>query len=98
MLETEGLAELDMGEWENVPLCDLKKELESEPLLGEGREHGLMRMDHTIKHILSHTQGDVVAVAHAGINCCYLAGLTGHPLNTSRALTQPYGGISPDHS
>lgn len=94
VLETEGLAELDMGEWENVPLCDLKKELESEPLLGEGREHGLMRMDHTIKHILSHTQGDVVAVAHAGINCCYLAGLTGHPLNTSRALTQPYGGIS----
>ena len=29
VLKRQGLAELDMGEWENVPLCDLKKDLES---------------------------------------------------------------------
>lgn len=94
VVETEGLAELDMGEWENVPLCDLKKDLESEPVHGEGREHGRRRMDRTIRDILSCTTGDVVAVAHAGINCSYLAGLMGRPLETSRALTQPYGGFS----
>ena len=92
--ESEGLMELYMGEWENVPLCDLKKGLESEPILGEGREQGVRRMDRAVRDILARTSGDVVVVAHGGINCCYLAGLTGQPLATSRALTQPYGGIS----
>lgn len=94
VMEEEGLMELDMGEWENVPLCDLKKNLESEPLRGEGRLRGLKRMDRTVQGILARTKGDVVVVSHAGINCCYLAGLTGRPLSTSRALTQPYSGIS----
>ena len=94
VLKRQGLAELDMGEWENVPLCDLKKDLESEPLHGEGREHGRWRMDRAIRDILSQTTGDVVVVAHAGINCSYLAGLMGRPLETSRALSQPYGGFS----
>lgn len=46
------------------------------------------------RDILSQTTGDVVVVAHAGINCSYLAGLMGRPLETSRALSQPYGGFS----
>lgn len=94
VMEIEGLMELYMGEWENVPLRDLNKTLESEPVQGEGRIRGLKRMDSTMNQILSQTKGDVVVVAHAGINCCYLAGLTGQPLAASRALTQPYGGIS----
>lgn len=90
----EGLIELDMGEWENVPLKEIKKELESEPQQGEKRADGLIRFQKAIEEILDQTRGDVAVVAHAGINCCYLSSLLESPLETSRALPQPYGGFS----
>lgn len=94
-VQTEtGLRELDMGEWENVPMREIDKGLESEPVSGEGRQAGLLRFRETIDRILKKTEGDVVCVAHAGVNCCYLSWLLGTPLETSRALAQPYGGIS----
>lgn len=90
----ERLKELYMGEWENVPLADLKKTLEAEPQSGEGRVHGLHRMRETAAQLLRCTTGDIAIVAHAGINCCFLSYILGTPLETSRALRQPYGGIS----
>lgn len=90
----EGLKEMNMGEWENVPLNRLKKELESWPETGEPREDGLDRMRHTVHDILSRTQGDVICVAHAGINSCFLSALLGNPLDTSRGLPQAYGCFS----
>lgn len=95
-IETEeGLCEMDMGEWENLPLRELQekrgKRLESEPVYGESRENALKRFRQTIDDILEKSEGDIVCVAHAGVNCCYLADLLGEPLETSRALTQPYG-------
>ena len=92
-VETD-LLELDMGEWENVPLSCIKKTLESEPVFGEGRIRGLERFLGAVERILAQTAGDLVIVAHAGINCCFLAHILGSPLETSRALIQPYGGIS----
>lgn len=92
--EASGLTELDMGEWENVPLADLQKTLEAEPARGERRADGCRRFAKTIRQILSETTGDVAVVAHAGINCCYLGSLLGIPLETSRAIPQPYGGFS----
>ena len=89
-----GLQELDMGEWENVPLTELCKELESEPEQGESRAAGLMRFKKTLKKIIVQSQGDIVCVAHAGINCCYLSSLLETSLECSRELPQPYGGIS----
>ena len=68
--------------------------LEQEPVRGERRTGAKSRMDRAIAGILKETTGDVAVVAHAGINCCFLAGITGSPLETSRALFQPYGGIS----
>ena len=89
-----GLTEIAMGSWENVPLEDLHKVLTSEPADGEGRAAGLLRMQHTIQKLLDHTEGDIVCVSHAGIICAYLSALMNIPLETSRAITQPYGGIS----
>lgn len=89
-----GLQELDMGEWENVPLRKLHKELESEPERGEGRKAGLDRFGRAVEEIVRKTTGDVAVVAHAGVNCCYLSDILGTPLETSRALPQPYGGLS----
>lgn len=94
-VQTEsGLKELYMGEWENVPLRNLKKELESEPEQGEGRVAGLERFRKSVSEIAERTEGDVAIVAHAGVNCCFLAELLGIPLERSRQLPQPYGGIS----
>lgn len=88
------LMELDMGEWENRPLKSLKKTLVSEPENGEKRRVGYERFAACVKEVLNETTGDVAIVAHAGINNCFLAGLLGSPLETSRALPQPYGGFS----
>lgn len=91
----DGLQEVDMGEWENLPLQELKemrgKKLESEPVYGEHRENALRRFREATDEILGKSEGDIVCVAHAGVNCCYLADLLGEPLETSRALPQPYG-------
>lgn len=85
---------MDLGEWENVPLQELSKELEDEPKHGEGREAGRIRFQSAVEEILRETTGNVVCVAHAGVNCCYLAGLLGIPLEMARTLPQPYGGFS----
>lgn len=90
----DGLTELDMGEWEDIPLSQIRKTLESEPNRGEGRRNGLQRFQKAVAKILRESEGDVLCVAHAGINCCYLSGLMGQPLESSRALPQPYGGFS----
>jgi putative nucleotidyltransferase with HDIG domain len=92
--EEDGLKELNMGEWENVPMNLLKKTLESEPKTGEGRGKALIRMKEAIGRILAGTEGDVVCVAHAGINSCFLADLLGSSLWSSRSLPQPYGCFS----
>lgn len=92
--EEEGLKELNMGEWENVPMNQLKKTLESWPKTGETRESGLIRIKDTINRILAGTQKDVICVAHAGLNSLLLAHLLGYPLNISRSLPQPCGGFS----
>lgn len=90
----EGLSEIDMGEWENRPLDELHKTLEQEPEQGEKREAALRRIKKELSQIIEEAAGDVAVVAHAGINCCLLADSLGTPLETSRALNQPYGGIS----
>lgn len=90
----QNLIELDMGEWEDQPLKTLKKTLTSEPENGERRRAGYERFAACVKEVLEETTGDIAIVAHAGINNCFLAGLLGSPLETSRALPQPYGGFS----
>lgn len=94
VIEEPGLLEMDMGEWENKPLSSLHKTLESEPRRGEGRARALARMQKTVERLLARTCADVVILGHAGINCCFLSQILKSPLETSRALTQPYGGIS----
>lgn len=89
-----GLQELDMGEWENVPMNQLHKELESEPELGERRAAGLKRFRDAVREVLYKSEGDVAVVAHGGVNCCFLSDILGTPLAVSRTLPQPCGGIS----
>lgn len=89
-----GLSELYMGEWENIPLKQIHKSLESEPESGEKRKEGLKRFREAMNYILRNSEGDIVCVAHAGINCCFLSDILGTNLAFSRAIPQPYGSFS----
>ena len=90
----EGLTEMDMGIWENQPLSSIGKKLEDEPPGGESRKDGLMRFSRTIDEIIAKTSGNVLVVAHAGVICAYLAERMNEPLDTSRAIRQPYCGLN----
>lgn len=87
----EGLAEIYMGSWEGVPLKDIKKNLGDEPADGERRVDALERFERAISEILSETAGDIVCVTHAGVNCAFIAKVTGEEIRTSRVLKQPCG-------
>ncbi|MEG0919300.1 MAG: histidine phosphatase family protein [Anaerovoracaceae bacterium] len=85
------LMEIDMGCWEGLPLKSIKKELGDEPFDGEKRVDALDRFEKAIKEILASTVGDVICVAHAGVNCAFVAKVMGAEIRTSRGIKQPCG-------
>ena len=94
IITDDGLMEIYMGCWEGVPLKDIKKELGDEPYDGEKRVDALKRFEKSLREIMNKTDGDAICVAHAGVNCVFLASVMGENLRTSRSLKQPYGGYS----
>lgn len=86
-----GLIEMDMGEWENLPLKEIHKDLESEPQSGEKRNDAFKRFNQAIKDILKTTSGHIIIVSHSAMNCLYLSNILGVPLEKSRLLPQPFG-------
>lgn len=94
IITDDGLMEIYMGCWEGVPLKDIKKELGDEPYDGEKRVDALKRFEKSLRGIMNKTDGDAICVAHAGVNCVFLASVMGENLRTSRSLKQPYGGYS----
>lgn len=94
IITDDGLMEIYMGCWEGVPLKDIKKELGDEPYDGEKRIDALKRFEKSLREIMNKTDGDAICVAHAGVNCVFLASVMGENLRTSRSLKQPYGGYS----
>lgn len=94
VITDDGLMEIYMGCWEGVPLKDIKKELGDEPYDGEKRVDALKRFEKSLREIMNKTDGDAICVAHAGVNCVFLASIMGEDLRTSRLLKQPYGGYS----
>lgn len=87
----DDLAEIYMGHWEGRPLKSIKKNLGDEPSDGEKRTDALTRFENALKKIMLDTTGDVICVAHAGVNCAFVAKVTGEDIRTSRALKQPCG-------
>lgn len=94
IITDDALMEIYMGCWEGVPLKDIKKELGDEPYDGEKRVDALKRFEKSLREIMNKTDGDAICVAHAGVNCVFLASIMGENLRTSRSLRQPYGGYS----
>ncbi len=90
----EQLIEIDMGEWENLPLKDIHKDKYMEPRNGEGRINAFNRFSKAIDKIIQSTTGNIVLVTHAGLNCYYLASLLNISIEDSRILPQPFGCIN----
>ena len=91
VITEDGLVEIYMGCWEGVPLKDIEKDLGDEPADGEKRVDALRRMKEAVGRIMNNTDGDVILVSHAGVNCAFLADIIGRDIRTSRALKQPCG-------
>ena len=87
----DDLAEIFMGHWEGIPLKSIRKQLGDEPIYGEKRVDALARFESAIIKIMNTTKGDVICVAHAGVNCAFIAKVTGTDIKTSRAIKQPCG-------
>lgn len=87
----KNLEEIYMGHWEEIPLKCIKKELGDEPIYGEKRVDALLRFEGALNKIMKSTSGDVICVAHAGVNCAFIAKTLGKDIKTSRAIKQPCG-------
>lgn len=85
-----GLIEIDMGQWEGIPLKDIVKELGDEPIGGEPRVDALKRMEDSLLKIMNESKGDVICLSHAGVICAFIAKTIGSDIRTSRAIKQPY--------
>lgn len=91
VVEEAGLAEIHMGHWEGIPLKSIKKKLGDEPVYGEKRTDALSRFEGALRKIMADTSGDVICVAHAGVNCAFIAKAEGKDIRTSRGIKQPCG-------
>lgn len=90
----DDLREIYMGSWEGVPLKNIKKSLGDEPDDGEKRVLALERFEKKLIEIMDRAVGDVICVAHAGVNCSFIAKVIGEDIRTSRTIRQPYASYS----
>lgn len=91
VVTNDNLAEIYMGHWEGIPLKSIKKELGDEPIYGEKRVDALARFEDALREIMNSTTGDVICVAHAGVNCAFIAKTIKENIKMSRAIRQPCG-------
>ena len=96
-----GLTELDCGEWDGLTFDCIRSRWPEiyalrgeDPALpppgGETPAHAAQRALSALRKIAEQTEGNVAAVAHAGLNRALLCALQGLPMSAMRALPQPY--------
>ncbi|MBR5287443.1 MAG: histidine phosphatase family protein [Clostridia bacterium] len=93
----DDLAELDGGEWDGLPFCEIRRRWPdfrgSCPPGGERDEHGLSRMQRALEEIDARTERCAVIVAHGGVNRLLLCALAGKPLSEKKQFSQDYAAI-----
>lgn len=102
----DGLSEMDTGAWTGLPFAEIKKLWPAEydrrgqsigtypPPGGESFAQAGERMEQAVSRLLSESEGDVVIVAHGGVNRGWLCRLLGCSPNRALTLPQPWGGFS----
>ena len=102
----EAFCEIDMGDWENVPMVQIKSEypflydqrgrdLEYfRPPHGESFHDMAKRVRDAFDAITHHATGTIMIVAHAGVNRMILTRLLGIAINDMFSLEQPYACVN----
>lgn len=97
----EAFMEIDMGDWENVPMAQIKSaypELYAQrgnnleyftPPHGESFHDVAGRAKYAFDAITHHTTGTILIVAHAGVNRTILANILGISINDMLCIEQP---------
>jgi len=99
------MKELDCGEWEGLNFQEIKEryadlfearkdDMSIPPAGGETYEHGAERAMGEIRSALASTEGDLIIVAHAGINRAVLCTLMGIPMSRVQDVEQDYACIN----
>ena len=102
----EAFTEIDMGDWENVPMAQIKSaypELYAQrgdnleyftPPNGESFHDVAGRAKYAFDAITHHAQGSILIVAHAGVNRTILANILGISINEMFCIEQPYACVN----
>ena len=97
----EAFTEIDMGDWENVPMSQIKSaypELYVQrgdnleyftPPHGESFHDVAARARYAFDAITHHATGTILIVAHAGVNRTILANILGISINDMLCIEQP---------
>jgi putative nucleotidyltransferase with HDIG domain len=95
--------EMDMGLWDGIPFSEIRKrwpdtyvQRGEDPTLsppgGETLLAAYRRFIQAIEALPQH--GDIVIVAHAGVNRLWLSSILGVPFKRYRSIPQPYGCVN----
>jgi probable phosphoglycerate mutase len=102
----EAFTEIDMGDWENVPMAQIKStypELYAQrgenleyftPPNGESFHDVAARARYAFDAITHHATGTILIVAHAGVNRTILANILGISINEMFCIEQPYACVN----
>ena len=102
----EAFTEIDMGDWENVPMAQIKsaypklyaqrgENLEYfTPPNGESFHDVAARAKYAFDAITHHATGTILIVAHAGVNRTILANILGISINEMFCIEQPYACVN----
>lgn len=102
----EAFSEIDMGDWENMAMSQIKShypELYAQrgedleyftPPHGESFHDVAVRAKYAFDAITHHATGTIMIVAHAGVNRMILSRLLGIDINDMFSLEQPYACVN----
>ena len=106
VIEANGLEEIDMGEWDGLSFNEIR---EKNPDLyeergkdivhvsapgGENFMQALSRFSSAVKCIINEAEGNIVIVAHAGVNRIFLCEALALDYSNVLSIPQPYGCIN----
>lgn len=102
-IQVDELKEINMGEWEGksfeyiknrFPEQYARRGMEMDLFIPPGGESFLQlqkRVMPAFYRITDGSEGNILIIAHAGVNRVILCGLLGFPLNRVMSFNQPYG-------
>ena len=96
----DDLIELDGGEWDGLPFCEIRKRYPGSHLRpltppgGETDESGLSRMQKALNAAAKKTEHCAAIVAHGGVNRLLLCHLLGRPPQDKKQISQDYACVN----